>query len=274
MKRSTLRNRFQLFGIFLIALFTFIFLTTGVNAATIDEILIMRDAGIPTEVIIEIVEATGLDDNLDEDAIIELVDADLDPDLLQYLLTWIPGDENYTDYATGGTYGSIEDHPNWAGGSGFHHGGTSYNPLNDRSDPDRYWEGPSYTDGYYRDGYNNYYYPGNMGITIYQPPVYQLYSNPYIAYPLPRYYDYTNYYHGYWDNGRYVIYDGDYIQHYDQWYRDRYRDYYDGYYNRRHGYGWSGSFGGSWHSGDGYDWWDTWGDARYHSERVNLRISF
>ncbi|MCX6645543.1 MAG: hypothetical protein NTY09_04175, partial [bacterium] len=252
----------------------FIFLTPGANAATIDEILIMSDAGIPTDVIIEVVEATGLDDDLDEDAILKLVDADLDPTLLQYLLSFLPDSENsnLVDDSNNPVDNSLSNNPNWAGGPGFSHGGTGYNPLNDRSDPNVYWEGPAYSDTYYRDNYNNYYYPRNLGVVVYEPPVYQLYSHPYVAIPLQRYYNYST---GYWYNGQYVIYDGNRTHNYDNpWYYDQYQNYYYGNNGCGYPYGWGGSFGGSWHNQNGRNWWDSWGDAEYHGERVNLRISF
>lgn len=263
------------------AIFVFILFAihgaTKADAATLDEIFIMSGAGIPTDIIIEVVEATGLDDELDEDAILELVDADLDPLLLEYLLTYLPDYDEYDLMENPDLYdgNNLSNHPNWAGGSGFSHGGTGYNPLNDRSDPNVYWEGPAYSDSYYRDQYDNYYYPRNMDVVIYEPPVYQLYSNPYRAYPIPRYYNYSQ---GYWYDGQYVIYDGDFHRNHnycnDPWYRDRYYDYYWGDDRYRNPYGWRGSIGGSWSHENGRSSWNSWGNAWYRGDRVNLRIRF
>jgi hypothetical protein len=274
MNRYGIRMKFQFAITITIGLAAFFFFTPASNAATIDEILIMNDAGIPTDVIIEVVEATGLDGDLDEDAIVKLIDADLDPDLLQYILSFLPESDysNMTGETDNEADDNLSNNPNWAGGPGFSHDGSGYNTSNDGSDPNVYWDGPSYSDSYYGGNYDNYYYPHNLGVVVYQPPVYQLYSHPYIALPLRRYHHYST---GYWYNGQYVIYDGNRIHNYDNpWYYDQYNDFYYGNNGYGYPYGWGGSFGSSWHHENGRNWWDSWGDAEYHSSRVNLRISF
>jgi hypothetical protein len=250
------------------ALVSTLLLAVPVDAATFEEIVIMSDAGIPAEVIIEVIEATGLDDVLDDEGLSYLLDAELDPVLLEYVLSFHP--DYSTEYVVDNEDNEIEDtssHPNRAGGSGFHHSSTGYNPLNYRSDPNVYWEGPQYSQPYYGNYYPDGYYPGNLGVTVYQPPVYIRNSYPYGGGYYPRYYNNNR---GYWNNGRYVIYDHNY-SHRHRYYGDNWYNPYNDYYWRN---GWYGSFGGSWHHGRGRSNWDSWGNAYYRNDGISLRISF
>ena len=231
------------------------------SAATYDEIIAMQDAGIAPEIIIEVIEATGLDEPLDVDALIYLAENDVDPMILDFLIDALPSDSAWVDLENN-LYSYLKDiseHPNWAGGDGFHRGGTGYNPLRDRDD-----------DYYYRDRsdyYYNYYqnYPGDYRIRIYEPPVYILNDNPYRAYRVPRHYNYRSnrwwnpYTHNYQDNPHW---DRRYYPH--GWPGGIY--YYDD--------GWGIGYRGGWRHHGWRDRWDSSISFWWYDDDFGLRFSF
>jgi hypothetical protein len=225
-----------------ILLFAWILIPIATHAATIDEIVAMSDAGLTPEVIIDVIDATGLEEPMDVDTWIGLQKQGVHEDVLSYLIQFLPeGSETGSD--TSGSEGDPGD-SNRLGGEGFHHGGSD-NYSNDYGNSGNdYWEGPSY---------RNDYYPPLGSIGVWVPPVYVMGRHPYRAYPAPRYYDYNR---GYWDNGRYVIYDRNYNYPYydmpydywqyggyghDQYWYDNPDDWYWRWKYDRHGSGWNGS---------------------------------
>ena len=227
---------------------------TPALAATFDEIIAMQDAGIAPETIIEVIEATGLDEPLDVDALIYLAENDVDTMILDFLIDALPTDAAWVDleedsYAR---YEDISDHPNWAGGGGFHRGGTGYNPLRNRDDSNRYWEGS--------DGYYNYYpnYGDDYRVRVYEPPVYILDDNPYRAYRVPRVYNYnTNRYRNpyTYTSPNYYVHPG-----------NRNYRYYDN--------GWGGNlWGGRGHHGY-RNRWESSINFWWHDDDLSLRFSF
>ena len=243
------------------------------HAATIDEIMAMQDAGVPNDVIIDVIDSTGLDDPLDADTIVWLVENDLDPEILGYLL------ENYyveSDEETGkDDYGYDPDdndpYSNMRSGEGFH-GGAGYNPLRD-NDRDEYYRDNNYRDDNYRNDnyYRNYYYYQDYGypvVYVYEPPVYLLYNHPYRAYRTPRYYNGNT---GTWINGYYPDYYHSYHRHnhdhyWDNWYENRgWRGYSDG---------WFGDLYGDWYRNGRNHAWDLGGDLGWWGDDFRFRISF
>ncbi len=233
-------------------------------AATSDEIISMHEAGVPSEIIIEVIEVTGFDDPLDTETIYYLVDYGVDQGIIDYLLSRIDDDSDFfeEDSFRQAWGDDISNHPNWGGGDGFHHGTSGYNPLNERNRQGDYREGQRYRD--------NDYYRSNRdggGIYIYAPPVYILDDGYwYGGYRTPRYYDNRN------RNVRYSdpYYYDDYSRYYDRYWRDR--DWCD--YRYRYRDGWSGSY--FW---DGYydgrrHYWGSSFDAYYRDDDFRIRISF
>jgi hypothetical protein len=228
-----------------------------VKAATFDEIVSMTESGLSPEVIIEVIEATGLDKPIDVDTWLSLEEQGVDKAVLEYLATLLPTDTSDEasggEYATGGEYDS-----NRIGGEGFHHNQyPNYPPQN--SNNSDYWDGPHYRD----------YYPPLGSIGVYVPPVYVPYNYPnypyYNAYPPANPYYYNR---GYWDNGWYVLYDeNNYIP---------YNPYYDGYGS----YGWNNSY---W-TGNAGDWYRRWrhdhdrdnfgGSIRYEGDNFGISLHF
>ncbi len=238
----------------------FIALASPAEAATIDEIIEMSDAGVPPEVIIEVIEATGVDEPLDDEAWQVILDADLDPAVLEYLILEygdIAGDESAEADESESGYRS-----NMMGGEGFHHEPTGYDPLygrNQGSDCSRqseYWGGIRYYDS---------------GIYVYEPPVYVYYDRPYGGYYYaPRLYSHDRHYYG---NGWYSNYHHGWCP---SWYyipdRDWWDDYHwhDGYHHRDRGWGSRGWFG--W-DGRGNRWDNSLG-LWYRDDDWGFRISF
>ncbi len=249
-------------------------ITIPVQAATIAEIVAMSEAGVPPDVIIDVIDATGMEDPLDADSISWLLDSNVDNAVLEYVLVnyYIEDDIDIDDVMLESS--SERDYTdNWAGG-GFH-GSTGYNPLNDQGGRTGYWDGPGGSSVYHDDHYTNY-----GGIYIYEPPVYVLDNDPYYrAWRVPRNYYYNR---GYWDGTGYITYDNDYHEPYyynnnrgyDPYWNDWYENgrMYDGRW--RYHDGWSGGFFGNWHNNGRRHRYNFGGDAWYHSDGLNLRISF
>ncbi len=230
-------------------------------AATLDEIISMHDAGVPPQLIIEVIEATGLDEPLDVDSLVYLAESGVDSAVLDFLIDAFPVESGWEeiDDARDSTSDS-GNHPNWAGGQGFHHGrgGTGYNPLRDQNYDSGYWEGP---------GYRNDYYDSNYRVTIYEPPVYSRYNRPYYrAYRVPRVYryypDYSpghyTYPSPYWDGPRHHRYRAD-----SYWYPGW------GYYQGR-----GGDFGLGWRYDGRRHHWDSSLNVWWRSNDFNIRIGF
>jgi hypothetical protein len=243
------------------------------RAATLDEIVAMQDAGISAEVIIEVIQSTGLDDPLDIDALIYLAQNGVDDAVLDFLAQALPVEASWEEIEAGMTdsESDLSDHPNWAGGEGFHHGGTSYNPLRDRK-PDVYWEGSQY------GGYPYGYFP-DYRVRVYEPPVYILDDNPYRAYRVPRYYRYNR---PYWSDNGYVIYDSNNFVPYS-FTSPTYVGYpwSYGYYGDHHGWpGWHNYYDGGWGGFRGdLSWgrhrgWDSSFNIWWHDDDISLRFRF
>src|SRR3989304_2743768 len=84
--------------IFLMAIFL---LSAPAEAATIDDIIAMHDAGVSGDIIVDVIEATSLDEEMDADAILFLESIGLDPIVLDYLKSYYdidPGDFEGSDY--------------------------------------------------------------------------------------------------------------------------------------------------------------------------------
>ncbi len=243
-------------------------------AATFDEIIAMHDAGVPSEIIIDVIEATGIEEEIDTETLVLLLDYGVDNTVIDYIIDLI-GDEDI-EVEVSGYQNLSAGHPNRAGGEGFYHGGDTYNPLNDYSSV-------RYREDYYYDNTpqrgTSSHLPG--GVIVYEPPVYvqrngSRYNNWYNA---PRYYPGS---HGSWNNGSYYNgyhgYDGCNSRHN---YNDRYWN--DGEWDNWNGYNYHNDR--SWH--DNRDWRDdyyyddwyggrSWGCCSSHSRnyRSGFGISF
>jgi hypothetical protein len=215
-----------------------IFIPAVANAATIDEIITMNNSGVSGELIVEVLDATGIDDPIDLDTLEYLESIDIDPYVLGYLRAIYNNNvDEVEEYVLDGDYDKSGTHWNYAGGDGFSHGGTTYNPNSDNNykyNYDRSRRNDSWgIDDYLRN------YNGNTSVYIYEPPVYYMYSNPYGAYRSPRYY-YNN---GYCGTSYYSPY---YYSGGSRYYYDN--GYYGGFggrshhYNRNYNYGSFGSF--------------------------------
>jgi len=235
------------------------------GAATLDEIVAMSDAGLPTEVIIEVIDVTGLDDTLDVDAITWLIESELNPDVLEFLLEYYYSGEDKEYFED--EENDPDEYSNRRSGEGFH-GSSGYNPLRDRDDGDYYQENNNY--GYHYS--DNTYYPN---VYVYEPPVYMMNNGPYYgAYRAPRIYNYNQSYRG---NGNYAWYDGNYYapHHYNEpYWNNYYEDHYR--YDNRRGYrdGWFGGLFGDWYYDGHRHNRDLNGGIGYRSDGVRLRISF
>jgi hypothetical protein len=200
-------------AVFILPVFitAFIVLSPAVSAATVDEIVAMHDAGIPSDTIIKVIDATGLDRALDIDTIIYLKNKGLDQDVLDYLAGFLASDET-----TEPIYSEDSSQSNYMGG-GFHDRYEAYS-QNGYQDYNQY---PSNSSGYYGP-------PGS--ISIYEPPVYFVGRYPYYgAWQAPHLYGYDpnaiNYYYG-----NYPFFFPPYYNHdgrcdmddiYRHWYHDR-----------------------------------------------------
>jgi hypothetical protein len=233
-------------------------------AATVNEITAMHDAGIPPEVMIEVLDATGIDEEVDEDTIVYLWDCGVDQDVIEFIIqNFLPDKSNPETEAPLSGDENLEDRPNFAGGLGFNHDGNPY----------QYWDGPSYTN----DNYWPQYITPYNGVTVYQPPVYIIPGYPYCTYQAPRY---NRYHRGYWDNGRYVIYENYYDTVYDP-NAPSYNPYYGGrgYWGNNYrcvdqGWEWRANFDGNFFY-DGHDsWFDGSFDGYYRDDGVRIRFDF
>jgi hypothetical protein len=230
-------------------------LPAGAHAATVDEIISMQDSGLPAEVIIQVIDATGLDKPMDIDTLELLQKHGLDESVLSYLTKYLTEDAQAStsdEKAQDNSQGDDSSTGNLIGGEGFHHNGDYYGSQG--SGDNGYWDGPSY---------RNDYYPPPGEISIYQPPVYVPYGNGYRHYyQAPRLYDYNR---GYWQDGHFVIYDPrfdipyTYLPPYGYWPYGYYGDnggFQGGnlYWGSRHGHGSHGrghGFGAFYHD-DGF----------------------
>jgi len=254
MKRFFTQHSAGAMRVLLFTLLIFMAAATNINAATYNEIISMNDAGVPPDIIIEVIEATGVESEFNYDAMEYLVRAGVHEDVINYLMT---GDYVYEDSENQESDSGfdVSDHPNWAGGEGFHHS-TGFTPRNDGN----YRPEPYYRDDYFGRG---------PGITVYTPPVY-MYNDHYnrMTYA-PRYYRYDPYYptpYTYTSPRNY--HDGYYytIPGYGYGYR-----YHDGY---RYRDGWYGSFSGYWDYDNHNHHWDSRFSIGYSDEGTRFRISF
>jgi len=201
-------------------------------AATIDEIISMQEAGISPEIIVEVIDATGLEEPMDEDAWSALLEAEIDPLILEYLIAEYLANTDDDEWA----WENDESSSNRMGGEGFHHEPTGYSPIYTREYENYY--GGSYDNDYYYGGR----YDHNRGIVVYEPPVYVWHNYPTYNYGWsgPGFYRHDRHYrgyggHSYYGSGRgfpYYYHDHHYYDdgwggygrfHYDSW-RDRWDD--------------------------------------------------
>jgi len=231
------------------------------NAATPDEIVAMTQAGIPSDVIIDVIDATGFEGELDADTLTLLIDSGVDESVVNYLLSKLEdGGDIEAEVSGQEAWGAdITDHPNWVGGEGFH--GRS----RERGRQDDYWEGRSYYEDHYGPGY---------GIVVYEPPVYILDNHPYYhAYRAPRYYRYNR---GYWHDGMYVIYDNSLHVPYTYTGPGSGGYYWDGGYGYGHDNwpydGWFGHGYGGWYNNGWGRGFDSSFDAWYRDDDFGLHI--
>jgi len=248
-------------SVFLLLVFL---VSSQTQAATMAEIIAMSDAGVPPDVIIDVIDATGMDDNPDADNIGWLLDSGIDDAVLEFILiNYYIEDDIDIDQAIRDSEIQNDARDNWAGGS--YHEGTGYIPMYQSSGNDRF--------SYDR---NN----GLGGIYIYEPPVYVLDNHPYYrAWQVPRTYGYAD---GYSNGPGYIIYGNEYYNPYsysDPWGYDPYWTDWDEdgrwYDNRWHHHdGWSGSLFGDWRYNGHRNRYDIGGSAWYHSDGLRLRISF
>jgi hypothetical protein len=247
-------------------------LSSPLRACTVDEIIAMDEAGIPPEVVIEVIEATGLDDPVDIELITDLAELGVDSAVLEYLAGYLEqeaGDEEDAD--TDDDDEESNRHPNWGGGEGFHHGGTGYNPLRDNEPASSRRDNRRYQPYDYR-------YNPDRSVLVYEPPVYVLYNRPYYrAYRAPRYYDRGRYPHDWpwyvddrWFHPRYTYtyprygtpWSGDYP--FDDWWRD---------YRWRGHEGWGGDLRGGWYY-DGRHHWDGGFNIWWSNDDFSLGLHF
>ena len=240
-------NDRMLFGLGILLAGLLLLVPSPARAATIDEILAMNDAGLSPEVIIDVIDATGLEEPLDIDTLIMLQKKGVNEQVIEYLAGMLP-DESQDQ--SGDSENRDSEQSNRLGGEGFHHSNRYENAQGQDSYYD-YWE-PS--------GDWNGYYPPLGSISIYEPPVYFIENKPYYhGWRAPRVYprrhDYRGYPYGYWYPDGYVVpFDNDYWW---SWSHDR-------------GRGWNG--GWYW---DGRDF-RRYGslDAWYSDNDFSFRISF
>lgn len=216
-----------------------------IRAATIDEIVSMQEAGISPEIIIEVIDATGLDDPMDEDAWSVLLENDIDPLILEYLVAeYLATSEDSDDWLSDDESGG----DNRMGGEGFHHEPTGYSPLYQHEYYNNYYDGSRYGDCY--GGRYDY----NRGIIVYEPPVYI-------------WHDYPS-----WSSG----WHGPGFYRHDRVYRDYggcgwgspYHHYHHRYYDD--GWGWGGRF----RYDDRRDRWDNDFGVWFRDDDFSFRIRF
>jgi hypothetical protein len=234
---------------------------TSARAATIDEIISMHDAGLPAEVIIQVIEATGLDEPLDIDTLNMLSEHGLDSEVLSYLTKYLPSEAEGNSEESSAEP-ETSHHSNWAGGEGFHHDNSKYGPWDNSYRGNDYREGPRY---------GNDYYPPLGSISIYEPPVYFLNNRPYRhAYRAPHLYGYRP---GWWSGGQYIIPDGFFYNPYfylppsGMWPHG----YYDGWMT---GDDWGADWFGRWRHGHGRSDWDSSLGAWFRNDDFSISIHF
>jgi hypothetical protein len=215
------------------------------RAATIDEIISMQEAGISPEIIIEVIDATGLEDPMDEDAWSALLEADIDPLILEYLVAEYLANSDDDEWSWEDDESGSD---NRMGGEGFHHEPTGYSPIYTRE-----------YQGYYGDSYyNDYYYGGrydyNSGIVVYEPPVWVWHDYPtwYSGWNGPGFYRHDRHHnrgyggHSYYGSGWGFPYYYNNRHYYDDGWGGYGRFRYDGWRNR-----WDNDFG-LWYRNDDF----------------------
>ena len=226
-----------------------------VLAATMDEIISMHKAGLPAEVIIKVIDATGIEFTIDADALAKLKGQGLDDAVLNRLADFIPSEiKEETNGGSGGDK-DVTRHPNWFGGEGFHSPETDRSTRRYRDSGDYY--GPE--NSRYQTPYGSP--PGSIWMS--QPPVYVMGHGPsYPGCPFPRYYSYAP---GYWNGNVYVFYGNSYFPYegynpcYSEWWRNQ-------------------EYSSKWY----LDWrlsgrrheWDSSLDLKYRDDKFRIRIHF
>ena len=181
----------------------FLALPAAASAATVDEIISMHNAGLSSDIIIQVIDATGLDKPMDIDTLELLKKDGLDDSVLSYLTKYLPQD----DQVKGGSgNGPDTGNDNLMGGPGFHQtpGGSGPNPDDNSVCPGG--SGPNPNGDYS-------VCPGGPGpgcldstpgsVSIFRSPVYVPYGTRHrYYYEAPPVYDYSQ---GYWQNGFWVI---------------------------------------------------------------------
>jgi len=231
-----------------------------VEAVTVDEIVSMHKAGVAPKIIIEVIEATGLEEEITWETLENLEKAGLDEIILDYLAGYLPesqGEENLGEESSEGARSNL------MGGEGFHHGQRYHNPPSSHNNEEywKYWEGVPFSDLIPQP-----WLPGT--IYIFEPPVYFLYDDPYYrAWRAPRFYRYRR---GYWDDGRYVIYDWrrhlPYPYGYYHYWWDECPWWYDGE--------WGGKLRGRVVYRDGKWEWDGSFDTWFYDDGISLHFRF
>lgn len=225
-------------------------------AATTDEIIAMSDAGLPPDIIIEVIKATGLPDPLDIDTIIRLKMHNIDNKILEYLASNFAQSESESSQPDESTKNSTEEkRANFLGGEGFH--SKKYAPLL-----------PDLTNSYPMDPYRNLdYYPNPGSIAIYEPPVYFLVKRPYYrAYKAPRYYRLPPLYR----SGPLIFVYDDFLLYYPlpKWFDNPCDTYW--WTDDEWMFNWKGK----WYRHHRYDDWDSTFDAWYHDDDFSISLHF
>lgn len=237
----------------LLAVALFLCMPTASQAATVDEIISMQDSGVPADVIIKVIDSTGLDKPVDVDTIILLQQHGVDKAVLDYL-AGLMSNENTPPAETGTDEADNSSDSNYMGGEfhGNYSGGNyNYEQSPQYSGRSGYWEGPGSGSGLYPP-------PGT--ISIYEPPVYMMGRHPYGAYYSPHIYGYDpNNPQGYY--------------YYDPYYYQSYNNYppyfyYDGNYSSGN-WAWGYNFGRHHRSHDNHDF-----SVIYNDDHFGIRLHF
>jgi hypothetical protein len=224
-----------LFGITVFMQFL-IQLGSPVQSATLDEVIAMHEAGLSAEVIIKVLDATGMETAIDAETLVSLKEQGLDDEVLSRLADFISSgiDDSRQAESTVGPDSAYQD--NRLGGEGFH-SNRSYStpPYYQEYDQQGYYQRGNFDNSRYQTPFNT-----PLGsIWISRPPVYVFRRGGYVqVYPYGQYYDYGP---GYRDGSPYSFYDNSYFAY--GWFPTWYGDHRGHDHGRGHGFG--GSLDGS-----------------------------
>jgi hypothetical protein len=235
-----------------------------VSAVTLNELDSMLEAGLSADVMIKVIDATGIDFTVNTEILVSMKEQGYDDSVLSRLAEFIPSDDETG--ANGKSENTGNEDSNLFGGEGFHSREPGYS---DRRYDQNYYPGydqkyNGYDSRY--DGSPDYSNPFNTplgSIWVYRPPVYIANKGPYYGrYPVPQYYQY---YRGYGNNGGYIIYDNTNFPY-------SYPPYGDGMWGQTYGY--NSDWYWDWRMRERRHDRDNSVDLGYRDDHFRIRIHF